>query len=305
MRAFATFFVSALLLAQQTPTAPQQNPAAASEDDVEFVCPMDKDVRSKAPGKCPRCGMTLVAGIPDEHEYPVRITTKPAVLKAGEDVELKFRVEDPITNKPVRDFEIMHERLYHLFVVSQDTKFFVHTHPKVQPDGSLDLSLKFPHAGLYRVLSDFYPKGGTPQLIANTLFVPGAGFKLEPAKLQADLAPQHSENLDVELVTDPPEPIAGFKTLMFFKLKPNEGIEQYIGAWGHMLAASSDLIDLMHTHPFLVTDPVGTGGDSAGYKQIQFNLIFPRSGIYRVWIQFQRKGVVNTVAFNIPVKTLD
>src|SRR5271170_4164103 len=122
MRPLATFLVSALLFAQQSPPQSSQNPAAASvinpEDDVEFVCPMDKDVRSKTPGKCPRCGMTLVAGIPDEHEYPVRITTKPAALKAGEDVELKFRVEDPITNKPVRDFEIMHERLYHLFVVS-------------------------------------------------------------------------------------------------------------------------------------------------------------------------------------------
>ena len=28
-------------------------------------------------------------------------------------------------------------------------------------------------------------------------------------------------------------------------------------------------------------------------KQIQFNLIFPREGIYRVWVQFQRQGVVN------------
>jgi len=296
MRALAALLVSALLLAQQPPPN-----VAATGDDVEFVCPMDKDVRSKTPGKCPRCGMTLVAGIPDEHEYPVRITTKPAALKAGEDVELKFRVEDPITEKPVHEFEIMHERLYHLFVVSQDTKFFVHTHPQVQPDGSLDLTLKFPHPGLYRVLSDFYPKGGTPQLIASSLFVQGAGFKLEPAKLQPDLGAQRSENLDVELTTDPPEPIAGFKTLMFFKLKPNEGIEPYIGAWGHMLAASSDLIDLIHTHPFLVTDPIENGG----YKQIQFNLIFPRAGIYRVWIQFQRKGVVNTVAFNIPVKTLD
>jgi hypothetical protein len=68
---------------------------------------------------------------------------------------------------------------------------------------------------------------------------------------------------------------------------------------GHMLAASSDLIDLMHTHPFLVTDPEG-----GTVKQIQFNLIFPREGIYRVWVQFQRKGVVNTAVFNIPVTVL-
>jgi hypothetical protein len=292
--------LSALLLAQQatTPETPK-DPVVAQEPDVEFVCPMDKNVRSKTPGKCPLCGMTLVAGIPESHEYAVRIVTTPKVLKAGEDIAFEFHVDDPMTNKPAREFEIMHERLYHLFVVSQDTKFFEHIHPQIQPDGSFHLNVKFPHAGLYRVLSDFYPKGATPQLIASTLMVPGAGFKLEPAKLQADVEPQKGENLEAELVMDPPQPLAGFKTLMFVKLRPNDGIEKYIGAWGHMLAASSDLIDLIHTHPFLVTDP-----EEGAYKQVQFNMIFPREGIYRVWIQFQRKGVVNTVAFNIPVQAL-
>ncbi len=289
-----------LLLAQQaTPPVPPQGPPVVQEPEIEWVCPMDKDVRSKTPGKCPRCGMTLVAGIPDEHEYPVRMVTTPRALKAGEDITLEFHVADPSTNQPVREFVIMHERLYHLFLVSQDTGFFEHIHPQIQPDGSFRLGVKFPHAGLYRVLSDFYPKGGTPQLIANTLMVPGEGFKLEPAHLTADVAPQKGENLEAELVMDPPQPLAGFKTLMFVRLRPNDGIEQYIGAWGHMLAASSDLIDMIHTHPFLVTDP-----DGADYKQIQFNMIFPREGIYRVWINFQRKGVVNTVAFNIPVQAL-
>jgi hypothetical protein len=294
------FLIPALMFAQQvTAPDPPKDPTAVQDPDVEFVCPMDKDVRSKDPGKCPRCGMTLVAGIPDEHEYPVRVATKPRVLKAGENIQLEFHVEDPVTNKPVREFEIMHEKLYHLFVVSQDMQFFRHVHPEVQPDGHLDLEIKFPHAGLYRVLSDFYPKGGTPQLVPSTLIVPGDGFKIETPKLQPDLDPKNTENLHIELVTDPPQPIAGFKTLLFFKLSPNDGIEPYIGAMGHMLAASSDLIDMIHTHPFLVTDP-----DSGAYKQIQFNLIFPREGIYRVWVQFQRKAVVNTVVFNVPVTVL-
>jgi len=269
------------------------------DPDVEFVCPMDKDVRSKTPGKCPRCGMTLVAGIPDAHEFPVRITTAPKILKPGEETLLTFRVEDPATGKTVHDFTVMHEKLFHQFLISQDLKFFQHVHPIMQSDGTFDLDVKFPHPGLYRTLSDFYPTGATPQLIANTLFVAGPGLKMTPAKLTADLAPNKTENLEVSLSTDPPQPIAGMKTLMFFRLTPNDGIEPYIGAMGHMLAASWDLIDLMHTHPFLVTDPEG-----GAVKQIQFNLIFPREGIYRVWVQFQRKGVVNTAVFNIPVTVL-
>lgn len=263
---------------------------------------MDPEVRSKTPGICPRCGMKLVPGIPDPHEYPVHLSTRPAALKPGVAAELDFRIEDPKTLQPVHDFEIVHEKLYHLFVVSQDLQFFAHVHPEKQADGAFKLGLEFPKAGLYRILSDFYPTGGTPQLIASSIIVPkpgGAPPAMTPVKLEADLTPKHAENLDVEISTDPPQPLAGFKSVLVFRLKPDDAIEPYLGTWGHMLAASADLIDMIHTHPFLENDPAGEN-----FKQVQFNLIFPREGVYRVWVQFQRKGVVNTAAFNIPVTTL-
>lgn len=300
------------LLAAQQPPAQQKIPSAleaavqkgeatnTQDDEPEYMCPMDKDVRSKTPGKCPKCGMEMVLNLPEPHEYQVRLTTKPPVVKAGGTAELHLRINDPASGKPVKEYEVMHEKLYHLFVVSQDTTIFNHVHPEVQPDGSFILNQKFPKAGMYRILSDFYPKGGTPQLISTTVMVPGEGFKLELPKLKADVSPQEDKNLKAELVTDPPEPLAGFKTMMFFKLSPNEDIEPYLGAMGHMLAASSDLIDMIHTHPFLVTDP-----EEGKFKQVQFNIIFPRAGIYKVWVQFQRKGVVNTVCFNVPVKNLE
>jgi hypothetical protein len=62
-----------------------------------------------------------------------------------------------------------------------------------------------------------------------------------------------------------------------------------------MLVASDDTFDLIHEHPF-----IADGGD-----QMQFNLIFPRARTYRIWIQFRRKGVVNTIAINVPVLSLE
>ncbi len=286
-------------LRAQTPPPPKPD----IEPEVEWICPMDKDIRLNAPGFCPRCGMKLVPGIPEAIEFPVQIIPKPKAIKPGEDIELDFRVLDPHTGKTVRDFEIVHDRFFHLFVVSQDTTFFAHEHPEQLPDGSFRFHLKFPKPAAYRILCDFYPKGATPQLISNTLIVPGKGFQLSPASLTPNLQPQHSANLDAELVTEPAQPIAGAQTLMFFRLKPNDGIEQYLSAWGHMMAASWDLIDMIHTHPIYVTDPVPSA-EGAAYKQIQFNLIFPRAGIYRLWVQFQRKGVVNTVTFDVPVSEL-
>jgi len=259
---------------------------------LDYTCPMDRDVRAGTPGKCPRCGMKLVLGIPEPLEYPVELSVTPRVPVQGGDVVLGFKIKDPKTGARVSKFEVLHEKLFHLFLVSQDLEFFVHGHPELLPDGSFRYQGKLPKAGMYRALADFYPSKGTPQLIAKTVLVPGG--RVETAHLKSDTNPKHTKNLDIELVTDPPAPIAGFQTKLLFHINPSDGFEQYLGAWGHMLVASDDLIDMIHTHPFLAD----------GGPQIQFNVTFPRARTYRVWVQFQRKGVVNTAAFTLPVGVL-
>lgn len=281
---FVAVLFAVLVIAQTLPQQPAQN--------LDYVCPMDPDVRSATPGKCPRCGMTLRLGIPDQIEYPLDITLAPRVPKPGERLDFTFRIRDPRKNTPVTKFETVHEKLFHLFIVSQDLYYFVHDHPVPQPGGVFTYSATLPKRGLYRVLGDYYPTGGIPQLTERTIIVPGG--HLETPKLAPDLGPQHAANMDVELVTEPAQPLAGFKTLMFFRVKPGDGLEKYIGAWGHMLAASDDLVDMIHTHPFLAD----------GGPQIQFNVIFPRARTYRLWVQFQRKGVVNTAVFTVPVQEL-
>ena len=52
--------------------------------DKVYVCPMDPDVRSNQGGVCPRCGMKLVAGLPDPVEYPMELTVTPRKLVPGE-----------------------------------------------------------------------------------------------------------------------------------------------------------------------------------------------------------------------------
>lgn len=263
---------------------------------LDYICPMDPDIRSNKPGVCSRCGMKLVLGIPDGTEYLLDLTTRPRVIRPGEKVELAFRVIDPRSAKPVSKFEIVHEKLFHLFIVSQDLQYFVHDHPRFEPDGVFRFDAVLPKAGMYRILGDMYPAGGTPQLIAKTIFAVGASgdLSLPPSELRPQLEASHCSNMDVELVMEPAQPISGMKTLLFFKLKPGNGLEKYLGAWGHMLAASDDLIDMIHSHPFLAD----------GGPQVQFNMIFPRVRTYRIWVQFRREGVVNTAAFNVPVSEL-
>jgi hypothetical protein len=58
-----------------------------------------------------------------------------------------------------------------------------------------------------------------------------------------------------------------------------------------MLVASNDLIDMMHEHPFLAD----------GGPRVEYEVVFPRPGAYRVWVQFQSAGEVNTATFDVPV----
>ncbi len=263
---------------------------AFAQQDIPFVCPMDPDVRSKVPARCPRCGMKLVAGIPDPREFRVDLELTPKAPKPGDRVRMVFRLMDPKTGKQAK-LQLIHEKLLHLFLVSGDLSYFAHEHPELQPDGSFIYRTTFPTSGEYRLLCDFYPENATPQMIARTLYLPGP---VSATRLKADVAPQRGSNLGVSLRMEPAVPLAGTKTMLFFRLDPPDGLEAYLGAWGHMLCASGDLIDVVHTHPAWEDK-----GDT-----IQFNLIFPRPGLHKVWVQFQRLGVVNTVAFTVPVSSI-
>jgi hypothetical protein len=233
--------------------------------------------------------MKLVAGIPDPVEYHLDLSVMPTPPRPGQKVQLKFDVHDPWKNNLVKKFNTVHERLFHAFIVSRDLQFFVHDHPVLQND-SFYYDAVFPKSGMYRVLGDFYPEGATPQLIAKTVFVTGA--EQPRPVLKRDYSAKDAQNLRVEFSTIPPEPVVGMETKLHFSLNPTDGFEKYLGAWGHMLAASDDLIDMVHTHPFIAD----------GGPELEFHILFPRARTYRVWVQFQRQGIVNTVHFDVPVR---
>jgi len=279
----------AALLAVPAGLRPQSAPAQREpeQEPFDWSCPMDPDVHADKPGKCPRCGMTLVLKIPERVEYGLDVDVRPPVLRPGAEAAFTLRAIAP-DGTPVSHFEMVHEKLIHLFVVSENLEFFEHIHPGLEKDNAFHIRTRLPNSGMYRLLADYYPAGSVPQLSLSTVYVDGPSSR---PHLEPSLGPQRGENLKATLRLEPGEPMAGLETRLFFDLDPYDGVERYLGAWGHMLIASEDLVDLIHTHPFL-----------AGRSTIQFNVIFPRAGLHRVWTQFQRRGVVNTVAFTIPVR---
>jgi hypothetical protein len=61
--------------------------------------------------------------------------------------------------RPIRDFEVAHERRMHFIVVRRDLAGFQHLHPAMEPDGTWTTDVDFGEGGTYRVFADF-TRGG-------------------------------------------------------------------------------------------------------------------------------------------------
>ena len=275
-----------LAVTQQVQSAPDPS------TDVVYMCPMDPEIRSHNPGTCRRCGMTLVSGIPDPVEFHLDVGLIPPSPSPGKTAVLQFSVHDPWKEKPVGTFNVVHERLFHAFVVSEDLQFFEHGHPTLVSDGTFQYPIRFPAPGMYRVLSDFYLVGATPQLTTQTVFIPGSSSSYA-AQLTRDYSAKTGQNMTVSLESIPQQAVVGNRTQLRFTIDDAEGLQEYLGVWGHLLAVSDDLIDMMHEHP----------ARTDGGAQVEFEVVFPREQTYRVWVQFQKHNIVNTVQFDVPVRS--
>lgn len=269
-----------------------------------FVCPMHPDVRTATPGTCPKCGMSLVtASSTASGAYVLQTETIPAPVRAGQSSRLKLWIRHPATNGVIRRFVDVHEKPFHLFVVSHDLKQFDHIHPVLAPDGSLEVDYAFPRAGAYQLYADFLPEGGAPQLLQQSLLT--AGYAGDPeearARLEPDLADKTDRGMVVKLqLSEGQALVAGRQELFRLRLsdarsgEPVTDLQPFLGASGHALILSEDLVDAIHSHPVVEFSRLN-GPD------VVFEAMFPRPGLYRLWAQFKRNGEVSTVAFTLPV----
>jgi hypothetical protein len=274
------------------------------DQEVAFVCPMHSDYTADAAGKCPRCGMALVPGTPfDMRDYHLDFKTVPAIPKAGEKLTLFFNVSHPGTGKPIKDFEVVHDKRWHLFVISQDMNFFEHIHPEESKDGTWSIDVTLPKPGVYGVFSDFMPGSGASQFLARPLITKGftGDILAQGAHLVPDASPtQTVDDLTATVEYDPKTLVAGSYGHLTFHLKragddqPVTDLQTYLGAFGHMLIMSEDMVNYVHSHP---TDMLPPGQDVETLKggpDVMFEGLMPKPGRYRAWTQFRYHGKVHT-----------
>jgi len=87
--------------------------------------------------------------------------------------------------------------------------------------------------------------------------------------------------------------------------RPVMDLEPYLGAKGHLVALRAGDLAYSHVHPQDQTGSPGHGhgsSSSAGSgNQVGFQVTFPGSGRYRLFLQFQREGRIHTAPFTFPV----
>jgi len=263
-----------------------------------YWCPMHPDIRSSATGKCPLCGMALVR-MPAARlgEYRMDVVATPGPRGSGV-AKLRTTLRDPDTGKPVSGFATIHDRLLHLFIVDRTLEYFAHVHPEPAGEGVFEIDHRLA-PGVYMLIADFLPLTGPSQTVQRTIVTPGYRGPLFPASpgLQQDIAVEKTVGgLRVRL--DATGLKAGREALLRFTLADAatgtaiSDLEPFLGAAGHMLIVSADLTDANHAHP---------EEQAARGPSVSFQPRMPAAGLYKLWVQFQRKGQVITVPFVVSV----
>ena len=299
---------------------------AASLDALQvYMCPIHSDYTAERPGTCPRDGMRLVLSNPfDVRDYRLEFNTFPAVPVAGEALTLKIRISHPESGEAVTDFVRLHDQFFHLFVVSQDLDWFQHIHPVMDDEGMWSIDVTLPASGYYKVLSDFVPVGGTSQFIAHPLVTAGYDGDIiaDSAALTADTETSKTvDGLTATLAFDPAPFIAGlYGHLNLFFTNADSGepvldLQTYLGAFGHTLILSADLVDYVHSHPLDLSEgfdeetgpmmfmiPMGVDAECLrGGPRITFDGLMPHAGLYRAFTQVRWKDELRTFAFTFAV----
>ena len=297
----------------------------APDEELAWVCPMHPNYTTTAKGVCPRCGMALIQTRPyDTRDFQLVFRTEPAEVHAGEKVTLFCTFLRPGTGEVVKDFEIVHTKLFHLFVVSQDMEFFEHIHPVMREDGTWTIETTLPKPGYYKVLCDFMPQGGSGQFLAAPLVTADytGDMEADSAHLEPDrVLKKTMGDMTVSISYDPPQPTSYEYVHLNYYLtdtktgRPIVDLQTYLGAFGHVLMMSEDMEFYVHSHPinFLrePEDPaeipeyiIPPDADLAairGGPHVVFDALMPKPGLFRAWVQFQRNDQVRTIPFTLKV----
>ncbi len=236
-------------------------------------------------------GEPMVEAVPGAHGLTdtlagVELSEVAGRFAPGGTTTWRFRILD-CDGEPVVDMEPEQGKLLHLIVVRDDFTGYQHLHPQLGRDGVWSVDVRTPKAGRYRAIADFVIDG-RKYVLGTDLVARGdaADRPLPPPALRAS-----TDGYDVELqrpaVLEPGEEAQlTFRVTRAGRAVPD--LEPYLGAYGHLVALHAPDLAYSHVHP---------DGEDRSAGAMTFDTEFDEPGTYRLFLQFQTRGRVHTVAF--------
>jgi hypothetical protein len=261
-----------------------------TEHSTAYACPMHPEVTGHNGDKCPKCGMRLEKANA-EGNITMNLVTNPSRVDAGKEVELAFTPKDKSDSTVVVELQETHEKLIHVIAVNEDLTWFDHIHAEPDNTGTYKVNETFPAAGKYLVYADYKSTVGGPQ--TDRLEVNVVGNK--------NVSSQHQHQGKIKTETDGyalsipngKSLTTGAVSLPIVLEKDGKkvqraDIENYLGAVAHIILISLDDKDFVHIHP-----------ESSEISPIHAHADINKSGLYRMWVQFQTDGKVHTADFTL------
>lgn len=228
------------------------------------------------------------------HGYSLEAVT---VTPVGGGTHLSFRVRGP-SGAPQLQYSLDHEKLLHLYVVSEDLATYHHEHPVLDSSGTWQVDLPVLDPGTQHVVASFVAIDDTATEHALVL---GTDVLVEGAPVRRPLPPP-AETVEVDGVTVrlAGDPVAGRPSRLVLTASRGgapAALVPYLSAWAHVTAVHLGSRALVHLHPSGLALP----GDPAP-RSVPLTLETARPGRYRLFVDFATEDGVRRAEFTRDVR---
>jgi len=247
---------------------------------------------------------------------------------------VKYRVMDKVLPD--------HGHLMHLFLIRTPAfDRFWHLHPARTEDGRFDVNLPPLDPGRYQAFADVVDESGFPWTLVGTIDLPQIkGAALSPDDSGGSFAPL-AENGSASATDVLPDgtrvvwkhdllekniPLALRFSVEDAGRSPVRDMEPYMGMAAHLEIVRSDLSVFAHIHPsgsapmaavMLANGETGASSAPSGMSmpndskmarpgevepELSIPYGFPKSGVYRIFVQFKRSNRIETAVFDTQVR---
>ncbi|MBF2066136.1 MAG: hypothetical protein IGS39_17220 [Calothrix sp. C42_A2020_038] len=222
---------------------------------------------------------------------------RPRVVKSTSSVPLAVEIQG--TETPVSNLSSSQSQnpQMHLFVVSDDLRFFQHEIPTYKA-GRFEINHNFPAPGNYTVFSN-YTSGQKKQVTTQKLTISGN----VPLPTQLESFTNTKTLSDTQVTFNVPESKITANKLVQLRFKlhdaknnqPVKDLQPHLNV--NLKDETARLVIVRSSSPLTASDYIPANVLPSPEGQLLFTSTFPQKGTYKLWLQFNRNGKINTADF--------